>query len=112
MPKGGSTEKGKQKYSRENNEEKSAANFSRKVAAWVPGMFCNFYFVKNHEIAKNSTITKDREKDKHRFGILRILEKFSSIFPHNLKLKKNQILLNKISHGFLLKIIYWVKDPH
>jgi hypothetical protein len=24
--------------------------------------FCNFYFVKNHKIAKNSTTTKEREK--------------------------------------------------
>jgi hypothetical protein len=25
-------------------------------------MFCNFYLVKNHKIAKNSTTTKAREK--------------------------------------------------
>ncbi len=30
----------------------------RQVAAWVPDMFCNFYLVKNHKIAKTSTITK------------------------------------------------------
>jgi hypothetical protein len=30
--------------------------------------------VKNHKIATNSTATKAREKNKRRFGILRILE--------------------------------------
>jgi hypothetical protein len=28
------------------------------VAALFPDMFCNFYFVKNHKIAKNSTTAK------------------------------------------------------
>jgi hypothetical protein len=46
------------------------------VAPWFPDMFCNFYFVKNNKIAKNPTTTKAREQNKHRFGILRILEKF------------------------------------
>jgi hypothetical protein len=32
------------------------------VAAWFPDMFRNFYFEKNHKIAKNSTTTKAREK--------------------------------------------------
>jgi hypothetical protein len=32
------------------------------VAAWVTGMFCNFYLVKNHKIADNSTTTKATEK--------------------------------------------------
>jgi hypothetical protein len=36
-----------------------------------PDMFCNFYFVKNHKIAKNSATTKAREKISS-FGILRI----------------------------------------
>jgi hypothetical protein len=31
------------------------------VAAWVPGMFCNFYLMKNHKIARNST-AKAKEK--------------------------------------------------
>jgi hypothetical protein len=39
------------------------------VTAWFPDMFCNFYFVKSHEIAENSTTTKARE-EKHRFSIL------------------------------------------
>jgi hypothetical protein len=32
------------------------------VAAWFSAMFGNFYLVKNHKIAKNSTTTKAREK--------------------------------------------------
>ncbi len=44
------------------NEGKSAASFRRQVAAWFPDIFCNFYLVKNHKIAKNSTTTKVREK--------------------------------------------------
>jgi len=32
------------------------------VAAWFPDMFCNFYVVKNHQVAKNSTTNKAREK--------------------------------------------------
>jgi len=47
-----------------------------QVAAFVPAMFCNFYLVKYHKFAKNSTTTKFRDKNKHSFGILRILEKF------------------------------------
>jgi hypothetical protein len=43
------------------------------VAAWVLDIFNNFYLVKNHEIVKNSTTT-EVIKNKHRFGILRILE--------------------------------------
>jgi hypothetical protein len=45
------------------------------VAAWVPEMFCNFYLVINHKKLKSSTTTKAVEKNKHRFGILRNLEK-------------------------------------
>jgi hypothetical protein len=35
------------------NEGKSAASFCHQVAAWFPDMFCNFYLMKNHKIAKN-----------------------------------------------------------
>jgi hypothetical protein len=42
------------------------------VAALVPAMFCNFYFVKNKKIGDNSATTKAREKNRHIFGILRI----------------------------------------
>jgi hypothetical protein len=45
------------------NEGKSAASFCCQVAAaWFPDMFCNFYLLKNHKIAKNSTTTRAREK--------------------------------------------------
>ncbi len=44
------------------------------MAICVRDMFGSFYLVKNHKIATNSTATKAREKNKHRFGILRILE--------------------------------------
>jgi len=54
------------------NEGKSAAIF--QVAAWFPDMFYNFYLVKNHKNAINSTTTKVREKNKHRFGILRFFK--------------------------------------
>ncbi len=43
------------------NEGKSAACFCCQVAACVTDMFCNFYLVKNHKIANNSTTTKARE---------------------------------------------------
>jgi hypothetical protein len=32
------------------------------MAAWVPDMFCNFYFVKNYKLVNNSTTTKAGEK--------------------------------------------------
>jgi hypothetical protein len=44
------------------NEGKSSASFCHQVAAWFEDMFCNFYSVKNHKIAKNSTTNKAREK--------------------------------------------------
>jgi hypothetical protein len=46
----------------EPNEGKSAASFCSKVAALVPDMFCNFYFVKNHKIAKSTTTIRARHK--------------------------------------------------
>jgi hypothetical protein len=57
--------------------------------------------VKNNKIAKNSTTTKASEKIS---GDLEILG-FQLIFDICLtKFKNNQILLNKISHRFLLII--------
>jgi hypothetical protein len=44
------------------NEGKSAATFCHQVVVWFPDMFCNFYLVKSHKTAKNSTTTKGREK--------------------------------------------------
>ncbi len=50
-----------------------------------------------HKIAHNTTTSKAREKNKHRFEILIILENFDACLT---KLKNNQILLTKISHRF------------
>jgi hypothetical protein len=36
--------------------------FCQQVAAWVPDMFCKFYFVESHKIATNSAATEAREK--------------------------------------------------
>jgi hypothetical protein len=58
-----------------NKEGKSAASFCCKGAAWFPDMFCNFYLVKNHKILKTQQPLM-LEKNKHRFGILRILAIF------------------------------------
>ncbi len=52
------------------------------MAAWFPDVFCNFYRVKNHKIAKNATTTKARDKISTDFEILRITEKFD-IFSCN-----------------------------
>jgi hypothetical protein len=40
------------------NEGESAASFCHQLAALFPDMFCNFYLVKNHKIAHNSTTAK------------------------------------------------------
>jgi hypothetical protein len=44
------------------NQDESATRLCRQVAAWVPDMVCNFYFVKSHKIANNSATTEAREK--------------------------------------------------
>ncbi len=44
------------------NEEKSAASFCRQVAALFPDMLSNYFKVKIHKIAKNSTTTHAKEK--------------------------------------------------
>jgi hypothetical protein len=66
------------------------------VAALVPDMFLIFYLVKNHKIAKYSTITNAREKISTDLESLEFLKFFY------VGLKNNQILHNKISHRFLL----------
>jgi hypothetical protein len=43
------------------NWDKSVASFCRQLAARVPGAFYNFYSVKNHTIANNSTTAKGRK---------------------------------------------------
>ncbi len=54
----------------------SAASFCRQAAAWVPVIFCNFYFVKNHKIVNDSKITKARENTSADLESREFLEKF------------------------------------
>ncbi len=70
------------------NEGKSAASFCHLVVARVTNMFCNFYLVKIHKIANNSTTIKAREKNKYRFGILRNFDVYLTKF-----LKKSNFTL-------------------
>ncbi len=87
------------------NEGKSYASLYCQVTAWFPDMFCNFYLVKNHKIDKNSTTTKAREQISTH---LESLEFSKKIYACLTKFKNNQILLNKISHRFLLtKLFNW-----
>jgi hypothetical protein len=44
------------------NYDQSAASFCHQMAAWVQDLFFNFYSVKNHQSANNSTNTEAREK--------------------------------------------------
>jgi hypothetical protein len=81
------------------NEGISAASFSFHVAALVPDVFYNLYLVKNHIIANNSATTETREK------IITYLEsiEIKNLFDICLtKFENYQILLNKISHRFLV----------
>ncbi len=80
-------------------EGESAANFCHQVAAWFPDLFSNFYLVKNHKIANNSTTTKAREKISTDLESLEFEKFFDACFT---KLENYPILPNKISHRFLL----------
>jgi hypothetical protein len=57
-------------------EGKSAVSFCCQVVAWFQYMFCNFYLVKNHKIAKTQQPLKLEKKISNHFGISRILEIF------------------------------------
>ncbi len=61
------------------NQDKSATIFCHQVAAWVPDMFCNFYFMKSHKIANNSATT-EAQKNKRKYGILLFQEIFWRVF--------------------------------
>jgi hypothetical protein len=72
---------------------------ANQLPEWVLDMFCNLYLLKNHKIAYNSTTSKAREKlstDSES------LEFFLCMFESLAILRNNQILLNKISHRYLL----------
>ncbi len=48
-------------------------------------MFYSFYSMRNYKTANNSTTDEDKDKNKHGFGILRILEKYLMYVRLNLK---------------------------
>jgi hypothetical protein len=52
------------------NKDKSAARFCRQVASCIWDMFCNFYLMKSHKIANNSTTTDARKNIERRLLIL------------------------------------------
>ncbi len=81
------------------NVWKSAASFCHQVAALASDMLCDFYLVKNHKIANNSATTEAREKISTDLNTLEF-EKFFDVCLT--KIENNQILLNKISHRFLM----------
>ncbi len=56
-----------------NNEGKSVASFCCHLVKWFPNMFCKLK--KKSQFCYNSATPK-LEKNKHRFGILKILEFF------------------------------------
>jgi len=63
-------------------------------------MFCSFYLAKNHKIANNATNPEAREKISTDLESLEFLKCFDVGLN---KFRNNQILLNKISHRFLLR---------
>jgi hypothetical protein len=75
----------------------SAASFCHQMAALVPDMFCNFYFVKNPKIVNNSVSTEAREK------ITTYLDSLEFFDVSLTNFENYQIVLNKISHRFLVK---------
>jgi hypothetical protein len=72
-------------------------------------MSCNFYLLKNHKIANNSTNAKSRVKIIKDSESLEFFKLFGGC---STKFKNNQILLNKMNHRFLVtnQAIYCVKD--
>jgi hypothetical protein len=69
------------------------------VAALVPDMFHNFYLVKNHKIANNSSTTEARAKlstDLESFEFQKFFEVCLT------KFENYQILINKIIHRYLV----------
>jgi hypothetical protein len=57
-------------------KRKFSIHWKYQVAAWVPDMLSNFYLVKNNKTAHNSATTEN----KHRFGMLKVLEIFWTVF--------------------------------
>jgi hypothetical protein len=70
------------------------------LAAWVPDMFYNIYFAKNHKIAKNSTTVKAREKisaDLESLEFYKKLDVCLTIFLNN-KIFNNKNRLENLRH--------------
>jgi len=81
------------------NKGESAASFCCHVAEWFPDMFCNFYSVKIHKIAKNSATAKAREKISTDLEFLELSKTFNVCLTN---FKNDQVLHNKIRDSFLL----------
>jgi hypothetical protein len=69
-------------------------------------MFCNFYLGKNHKIANSPAATETREKISTDLESVEFQKLFDACLT---KFENDQILLNKISHRFLVttKLFSW-----
>ncbi len=74
-------------------------------------MFCNFYLVKNHEIADNSATAEAREKNKHRFGILRNLKKLASLEWDEENCETLKLLFFRKSYSTIIFEKKWIMKP-
>ncbi len=82
------------------NQDKSAGTVCHYMAAWVSYIFCNFYLVKGHLIANDSSTTESRGKKTS--TILESVEFLKFFEVCFIKFENNQVLINKISHRFLV----------
>jgi hypothetical protein len=73
--------------------------FNKPATALVPDLFCNFYLVKIYKIANHSATTEAREKISTYLESLEFYKFFDVCLT---KFENYQILLNKISHRFLM----------
>ncbi len=73
--------------------------FNKPATALVPDLFCNFYLVKIYKIANNPATTEAREKISTYLESLEFYKHFDLWLT---KFENYQILLNKISHRFLM----------
>ncbi len=55
------------------------------MSAWVPDLFYNFYLKENNKKMLKTQQPWKLEKNKHQFGIVKILELFKSIFDKTKK---------------------------
>ncbi len=78
------------------------------AARWPQICFATFIWQKNHEIVNNTATTEAKEKINTCMESLEF-QKFCDVCLT--KFKSDQILLNKISHRFLVAT-KWVIEPH